>query len=119
MPEFLSKNKETFVLGIVMFFLAFTAFQIGRIKSPARIQDSIKIYDYHSNPDLTEKDSPQNPIISTPALDLRVVVSKNSTKYHFLWCSGSKSIKEENKIYFANELEAQNRGYTLAGNCTK
>lgn len=53
-----------------------------------------------------------------PALiDKRVVASKNSDKYHFTWCSGAKRIKEENKIWFANEATAQAAGYTKAVNC--
>lgn len=50
-------------------------------------------------------------------LDTRVVVSKNSDKYHYSWCSGAKRIKPENQIWFDNESLAQKAGYTLAGNC--
>ena len=43
---------------------------------------------------------------AAPILDKRVVVSKNSDKYHFTWCSGAKRIKEENKIWFATREAA-------------
>jgi deoxyribonuclease-1 len=46
-----------------------------------------------------------------------IVASKNGTKYHLVNCSGAKSIKEENKIWFASEADAQAAGYTRAGNC--
>ncbi|MBU4224014.1 hypothetical protein KJ934_02230, partial [Patescibacteria group bacterium] len=46
-----------------------------------------------------------------------IVVSKNGTKYHYPWCSGAQSIKEENKIWFASEQEAREAGYTPASNC--
>ncbi len=46
-----------------------------------------------------------------------VVASKNSTKYHLPWCSGAKTIKEENKIWFTSEEKAIAAGYTKAGNC--
>jgi hypothetical protein len=46
-----------------------------------------------------------------------VVGSRSGTKYHFPWCSGAKSIKTENKIWFASEAEALSAGYTKAGNC--
>ncbi len=46
-----------------------------------------------------------------------VVASKNGTKYHFSYCPGAKSIKEENKISFNSAQEAEAAGYTLAGNC--
>lgn len=46
-----------------------------------------------------------------------LVASKSGTKYHFPWCSGAKTIKEENKIYFSSKEEAEKAGYTPAGNC--
>lgn len=46
-----------------------------------------------------------------------VVGSKNGSKYHHLWCSGVKSIKEENQIWFDSAEAAQAAGYTQAGNC--
>ena len=55
----------------------------------------------------------------TKVLDTRVVASKNSDKYHYTWCAGAKKIKEENKVWFSSAQEAESRGYTLAGNCSK
>lgn len=51
--------------------------------------------------------------------DSRVVASKSSSskKYHYSWCSGASRIKEENKLWFDNELAAQSAGYSLADNC--
>jgi hypothetical protein len=49
--------------------------------------------------------------------DPQYVASKNGTKYHLLWCSGAKTIKEENKIYFKSKEEAEGAGYTPAANC--
>ena len=45
------------------------------------------------------------------------VASKAGTKYHALTCSGAKTIKESNKIYFATVDEAEAAGYTRAANC--
>ncbi len=47
----------------------------------------------------------------------RVVGSSKGTKYHFPWCPGASQIKEENKIWFTTEKDAQDAGYTKAGNC--
>jgi len=55
--------------------------------------------------------------ITTPTVNQRLVASRSGTKYHLLTCSGAKSIKEENKIYFNSEAEAQASGYTPAANC--
>jgi hypothetical protein len=46
-----------------------------------------------------------------------VVGSKNGTKYHYPWCAGAQTIKEENKIFFASIEEARAKGYTPAANC--
>lgn len=46
-----------------------------------------------------------------------LVVSKNGTKYHYLWCPGASTIKEENKVYFATKEEAEKAGYGPAANC--
>lgn len=56
---------------------------------------------------------------SAKSIDWSVVTSKNSNKYHFLWCPGAKQIAEKNKIIFTSEKEAQAAGYILAGNCRK
>lgn len=48
---------------------------------------------------------------------ITVIASQNGTKYHLPSCSGAKSIKEENKIYFNSIEEAKSAGYTPAGNC--
>jgi len=46
-----------------------------------------------------------------------LVASRNSTKYHFPWCSGAQRISEQNKIWFESEEEARAAGYEPAGNC--
>lgn len=48
-----------------------------------------------------------------------IVASKRGKKYHYIWCAGAKTIKEENKLFFATEIEAERAGYTLAANCQK
>lgn len=45
------------------------------------------------------------------------VASKTGTKYHFPWCPGAQSMRDENKIWFATKEEAERAGYTPASNC--
>ena len=49
--------------------------------------------------------------------NIEIVASKNGKVFHFPWCSGAQTIKEENKIYFKNKEEAIKKGYRLAKNC--
>ncbi|MEK7579067.1 MAG: hypothetical protein AAB460_00855 [Patescibacteria group bacterium] len=46
-----------------------------------------------------------------------VVGSLHGTKWHYPWCPGAQTIKEENKVWFASEKEAEAAGYSKAGNC--
>lgn len=49
--------------------------------------------------------------------EVEVIASKKGSVYHFPWCSGTITIKEENKIYFKNKEEAIFSGLRLAKNC--
>ncbi len=45
----------------------------------------------------------------------KIYASSKGSKYYFPNCKSS--IKEENKIYFNSEIEAENAGYSLAKTC--
>lgn len=49
--------------------------------------------------------------------EAQYVGSKNSDKYHLLWCSGAKRISEANKVFFKSKEEAEGAGYKPAANC--
>tara|TARA_Y100000310_G_C20651358_1_gene799606 strand:+ start:1347 stop:1754 length:408 start_codon:yes stop_codon:yes gene_type:complete len=61
--------------------------------------------------DIMPSDSKQENVGGT------LVGSKKGSKYHFPWCSGAQRIKEENKIWFADRVDAESKGYTPAANC--
>src|SRR3989338_775219 len=103
------------------------SYNLGQInslkKTPISVKDSVNlkanIFDATNSqpPALEGRGSLHN--VERQKLDTRVVVSKNSDKYHYSWCSGAKRIKLENQIWFTSAQEAESKGYTLAGNCTK
>ncbi|MEK7113791.1 MAG: hypothetical protein AAB873_03120 [Patescibacteria group bacterium] len=43
--------------------------------------------------------------------------SSRGSKYYSLGCSGGKTIKEENKIFFTTKEEAEGAGYALSDSC--
>jgi hypothetical protein len=43
--------------------------------------------------------------------------SSKGSKYYSLGCSGGKTIKQENRIYFATGEEAEQAGYALSTSC--
>ena len=45
------------------------------------------------------------------------VASKSGKKYYLPTCSGVGRIKEENRVWYATALDAQNAGLTPAANC--
>jgi len=45
------------------------------------------------------------------------VASKNGTKYYPKGCGGINRINIENRIYFATEQQAQEKGYTRTNTC--
>ena len=113
--QWLNENRENLIISFSVFLVAIISFNAGRIYSTASLNQGVELINNHGefSVSATSKD------LNKEKLDLRVVASENSDKYHFLWCSGVKRIKEENKIYFSTDQEAQSKGYTLAGNCQK
>ena len=106
--------------------ISFVSYNLGRIdaleKSPLKIGTSNvgKAGDNNLKADVFETSNSTSTSTgnSPKKLDTRVVASKNSDKYHYTWCAGSGKIKEENKVWFNSDKEAEARGYTLARNCS-
>ena len=112
------RQKDIFMV-FCMVLISVISFNLGKIgalkKTPITImpgQGQADVYNAISDKNPT---TPKNTQVQV--IDRRVVVSKNSDKYHFTWCSGAKRIKEENKLWFETEAAAQAAGYTKAGNC--
>ena len=49
--------------------------------------------------------------------EMRFVASKNGSKYYPLDCSSANRIKEENRVYYADEEEAEEDGKERASVC--
>ena len=43
--------------------------------------------------------------------------SSRGSKYYSVGCSGGKTIKQENRIYFTTSAEAEQAGYKLSSSC--
>ncbi len=57
------------------------------------------------------------PISETTDSGKNFVASKTGTKYYPADCTSTSRIKEENRIYFATEKEAEEKGYTRTTTC--
>jgi len=117
--KLLKQNQADIVLALSVVMISIIAFNIGKISLNHEQRAQIKIL----SPDEVaqqNKTSGSGEVTATkPPLESEVVASKNSTLYHFPWCSGAARISEKNKIIFPNESAAISAGYTLAGNCNQ
>ena len=112
-------HQKDIFLTFCIVLIALVSYNLGKIgalkKTPISITgQEANIYQAGNS---EQSQNTKYKIQNTAPIDRRVVVSKNSDKYHFTWCSGAKRIKEENKLWFADEAAAQAAGYTKAGNC--
>jgi len=120
-----NERVHTVILLVLLFILiGFSAFALGRL-SATKLRDQRGVVVETIAPTLSSTDAAeregegtrvpkQN---GTPTKAPFLVGSKNSTKYHFPWCSGALRIKPENLITFSSYEEARAAGYTPAGNC--
>ncbi|NQV88284.1 MAG: hypothetical protein HQ402_01865 [Parcubacteria group bacterium] len=111
-------------IAISVVLVGTLSFGLGKMSKTEEARTPIKISGVNLANVITAEENIARKVISTPetvsqnskTLD-PVVASKNSNKYHYLWCNGAKSISDKNKITFTSKIEAEKAGYILAANC--
>lgn len=96
--------------SILVVLVGVTSFMLGRVSTA-------------ENPINTLASAPNHGTVSFESANgttsnVMLVGSLNGTKYHFPWCPGASQIKSENQVTFTNKIEAENRGYSPAENCS-
>jgi hypothetical protein len=130
LTKFVKSHQYHLFLVLCIGLISFISFNLGKIsqndQKPLKVSENANIYNAVAGQGSSKDpaDSPQASGSQAPKptpkpIDLRVVVSKNSDKYHYSWCSTWKRIKPENQIWFNTEQEAIDAGYALAGNCVR
>ena len=130
--DFLKSHQYHIFLAVCIGLISFISFNLGKVsisdKSQLKVVEGANIYKATAieNSGVNTSDSTVTVKESVPKatpkpLDMRVVVSKasDSKKYHYSWCGTWQRIKIKNQLWFNNEQEAINAGYTLAGNCSR
>jgi hypothetical protein len=111
------KGKDIMVVLIVI-LVGLSSFELGRlskdkdfsgVKIEYLTQDSIQTTNHESTTDRSKALSPSE---TKPFF-----ASSNGSKYYYIGCSGGKTIKQENKIYFTTKEEAERAGYELSTSC--
>lgn len=126
--------KDIFVFGAIL-LIGSGAFMVGRISvgeterknelkitSPSNTSASVGQVDLGTNSSSSESNSPRLFKASHQTTNFQeksgmYVGSKNGRVYHLPSCSGSKRIKDENKVWFKDKQDAEARGYKPAANC--
>jgi hypothetical protein len=104
--------EKDIILATVIILVALISFGLGRLSKIGESRTPITIENLTG-----AVDNATSSALSAPSAKGNFVASKNGTKYHYPWCSGAQSIKEENKIWFSTAEEAQKAGYEPASNC--
>jgi hypothetical protein len=107
--NFIKSYEKDLILVAVIILVALISFGLGRLSKIGESRVPVTIENLTGAVD--------NAISPVSSAKGNYVASKNGTKYHYVWCSGAATIKEENKIYFSTAEEAQKAGYTPAANC--
>jgi len=109
-------EKDIFLVSALV-LTALIAFGLGRLSVLAERKIPVKVDNFSAAAVQPTSGVGDSPTPDVGAIDKLYVASKNGTKYHYPWCSGAQTIKEENKIWFGSKEEAKAAGYTPASNC--
>ena len=118
------KGKDILVIVIII-LVGLGSFELGRL-SKNNTSSGIKI-EYPSQEANTIGSLDQNGVnlpsnLNTPqnyqkSTSENFFASSRGTKYYSISCSAGKTIKQENRIYFATSTEAEKAGYVLSSAC--
>lgn len=110
-------RSELYTIALII-LIGFAGFGLGRLSLIEENKEDVKIeFPEYLSASVLNGQKTDKEITSTIITQGLIVASKNSSKYHYPWCSGGKSISEQNKIYFDSIEEALKAGYTPAKNC--
>jgi hypothetical protein len=125
--QFIQSEKGKDVLTILIIILVgLGSFELGRLskESPQKglkIEYSEKTSTETSTTELSNQlktqDLPQNAQKPVSVSSGNYFASSRGKKYYPIGCSAGKTIKQENRIYFASATEAEKAGYTLSSSC--
>jgi len=112
-----TNNKELYLATIII-LTAVISFGLGRLSKIREEKTPITIENVKENEETSESKS-----LSTSNVDSGIkadkifVASRNGKKYYYAWCESANVIKEQNRIWFSTQAEAEKAGYQPAANC--
>lgn len=126
--QFVESEQGKGVLSILVIILvAVGSFGLGRL-SKDQVGPGIAVQEYNlanvisAVENTTTNNTKQNiikPTETTKSISAgkSFFASSRGSKYYSIGCSGGKTLKEENKVWFSTKQEAENAGYELSSTC--
>jgi len=112
-----TNNKELYLATIII-LTAVISFGLGRLSKIREEKTPITIENVKENAETSEsKPLLTSNVDSGIKADKIFVASRNGKKYYYAWCESANVIKEQNRIWFSTQAEAEKAGYQPAANC--
>ncbi|MBP6883912.1 MAG: hypothetical protein KBC06_01620 [Candidatus Pacebacteria bacterium] len=120
-----SDGGKNVLIIIIVILVSFGSFELGRLSKedsnagikiipPPILESAISGQGASAISAVTPAKAVQKP---ARPVDNYFFASNRGSKYYSLGCSGGKTIKQENRVYFATAVEAEKAGYTLSSSC--
>ena len=118
--DWIKRNQADIAIAVGFVLVAVIAFGAGRLSVPEIIRNPIIIEEPNSSSTANILNNVSQSLNSaeqgiqniTQNAKGMFVASKSGTKYYWPWCSWAERIKEENKVWFNSEAQAQQDGYS-------
>ncbi len=113
--QFLESDTGKDVLTVIIVILVgLGSFGLGRLSNKPK-NEGLRV-------EYTDKEASAIKSINSAQNNLKrpngiFFASSKGTKYYSLSCSGGKTIKQENRVYFNTREEAERAGYELSSSC--
>jgi len=113
---------KAFYMILIIVLVAGSSFGLGRLSNKGGSQEPIKIIFPDGN-SLSANALQAIPNTSKPSVKTGnsatglFVASRKGKKYYPINCSAGSSLKEDNKVFFSTEAEAESAGYTKSSSC--
>ena len=114
-----TNNTELYLTAAIV-LVAVISFGLGRLSKIREEKTPITIENVKEN----EETSESKPLLTSnvdktnsTATSKIFVASRNGKKYYYAWCESANVIKEQNRIWFSTQAEAEKAGYQPATNC--
>ena len=113
-----SEKGKDILIVIIVILMGLGSFELGRL-SKENSSSGVKI-EYPNQDSANVVSAAENKKLlkfKLQILEKTFFASSKGSKYYTISCSAGKTIKQENRVYFATGEEAQAAGYALSSAC--